>query len=376
MPFSLLLSTALVLSSPTSPSPNTASAPDTNITDDSVSPEVAELLESAELPAELDPFVVALRAELDPEARAHFDALDEAQFQELIEKIGRESPLTGEEQAIADALQAVSIREFDAQLSYRSGDIELADGLAVLRLGEDFRYLGPDDTHKVLVDGWSNPPGPKTLGMIVPSTVSPLHPDQGWGVVITYAADGYVEDDEADDIDYDELLEQMQEATEADNHNRRSQGYPPLHLVGWAEPPHYDEASHRLYWAKELSSDGAPAHSLNYSIRVLGRRGVLELNAVAGMPQLPAIKPEMEKILSRVEFLTGNRYEDFDPDIDEVAAYGIGGLIAGKALAKAGFFAVLLKFLIAAKKFLLVGLVAIGVAIKGLFSRKKNDPTA
>ena len=45
----------------------------------------------------------------------------------------------------------------------------------------------------------------------------------------------------------------------------------------------------------------------------------------------------------RVEFDDGNRYSDFNPDIDTVAAYGIGGLIAGKLAAKAGIFALLAK---------------------------------
>lgn len=368
---SLLLPTVLALFSPAESDPP-SDDPKTQIPAEPGADDAG----SAELePAEPDP-LEAVRARLDPEAKAHLDGLDEAQFQELIEKIGRESPLTAPEQAIAEALQDVMLEEFEAQLDYQTGDIDISSGLAVLHLGQDFRYLGPEDTTKVLVDAWGNPPSPPTLGMIIPADISPLHPDQGWGVIITYADDGYVEDDDADDIDYDELLEQMQEGTEEENVSRKSQGYPPMHLVGWAEPPHYDEEGHRLYWAKELATDGSNINSLNYSIRVLGRRGVLELNAVATMGQLPAIKPEMETVLSRVEFSTGHRYEDFDPDIDEVAAYGIGGLIAGKVLAKAGFFAVILKFLVAAKKLLLVGLVAIGVAIKSFFGRKKSNPDA
>jgi uncharacterized membrane-anchored protein len=27
---------------------------------------------------------------------------------------------------------------------------------------------------------------------------------------------------------------------------------PKLTLMGWAEPPHYDSSSKKLYWAKEL----------------------------------------------------------------------------------------------------------------------------
>ena len=121
------------------------------------------------------------------------------------------------------------------------------------------------------------------------------------------------------------------------------------------------------------ATDGAKENSLNYAIRVLGRKGVIELNAIGGMSQLPEIGPEMERVLSKVEFEQGNRYEDFDPDIDKVAAYGIGGLVAGKLLAKAGVFAVLLKFLIAAKKFLIIGLIAVGVLIKRIFTGRSAE---
>ena len=47
-------------------------------------------------------------------------------------------------------------------------------------------------------------------------------------------------------------------------------------------------------------------------------------------------------------FTVGNTYEDFDSSIDTVAAVGIGGLVAGKVLSKAGLLAVALIFL---KKF-------------------------
>ena len=32
-----------------------------------------------------------------------------------------------------------------------------------------------------------------------------------------------------------------------------------MELVGWAAPPRYDKATHKLYWAKELKVDGVLA---------------------------------------------------------------------------------------------------------------------
>ena len=53
----------------------------------------------------------------------------------------------------------------------------------------------------------------------------------------------------------------MQEATVASNEERRKQGFPTVRLIGWAEPPSYDQAANKMYWAKELAfSDSVAAH--------------------------------------------------------------------------------------------------------------------
>ena len=58
--------------------------------------------------------------------------------------------------------------------------------------------------------------------------------------------------------------------------------------------------------------------------------------------------------------------EDYDPSTDRLAAYGIGGLIAGKVLGKVGLFAKLAKF----GKFIVVGVVAGFVFLKKKLSGK------
>jgi len=320
-----------------------------------------------------NPEIAGVLAELDDATVAKLEALSPDAVAVLLEKMGAEEPLTDEETAIAQAFAEAFIRSQDKAFSYQHGDVTIEGGMATLHLGDEHRYLGPADAQRVLTEGWGNPPDSTVLGMIVPKDVSPLHPELGWGVVVTFSEDGYVEDDDAEDIDYDELLADMQAGTNEANPERVRQGYPALELVGWAEAPHYDGETHRLYWAKELATVGAPEHSLNYSIRVLGRKGVLELNAVAAMEMLPQIKPAMEQVMTQVEFEVGHRYEDFDPDIDKVAAYGIGGLIAGKVLLKTGIFAGLLKLLLVGKKFLIVGALAIGAGLKAWFSRKKAE---
>src|SRR5439155_5651891 len=102
-----------------------------------------------------------------------------------------------------------------------------------------------------------------------------------------------------------ELLRNMQQATREANPERAKAGYATVELVGWAEPPRYDSVAHKLYWAKDLKFTDDSAHTLNYNIRVLGRRGVLVLNAVASMNRLESVKRDMAKVIGFVEFNGG-----------------------------------------------------------------------
>ena len=270
----------------------------------------------------------------------------------------------------ADA-NKVSEAQFVASLKFQEGKITLPGNIAVLDLPASFRYLGPDDAEKILVQVWGNPPGAKSLGMIFPSNVSPLSPES-WGVIVTFDKDGHVKDDDADSIKYDELLKSMQESIISSNEERVKQGYQAMTLVGWAEKPSYDKNSHKLYWAKEIKSGNETQHSLNYNIRILGRDGVLVLNAVAGMSQIEQIKSEMQHVVAFSDFTDGNRYADFDSKTDKVAEYGIAALVAGGIAAKLGFFGKIFAFLLLFKKFILVGLALLGGGVAKLFGRKSK----
>jgi len=264
-----------------------------------------------------------------------------------------------------------SAEKFLASLKFQTGKINLPNDIATVDLPTNFRYLSPEDSEKLLVQGWGNPPGNNTLGMIIPAETNPLS-ESGWGVVITYNEDGHVKDEDADKIDYAELLKTMQEESEEANKERVKQGYGAMHLVGWAEPPNYDKTARKLVWAKEFSTNKQGENSLNYNIRVLGRKGVLVLNAVAGMKQISQIKNEMPLVLSVTEFTQGNRYADFDSKTDHTAEYGLAALVAGGVAAKMGLFAKLGIFLLAFKKFIIIGLVAAAAFLKNIF-RKKSE---
>ncbi|MEM6297201.1 MAG: DUF2167 domain-containing protein [Bacteroidota bacterium] len=279
-----------------------------------------------------------------------------------------------EEEVVLDSLALMEayqnyIDSVEQSLNFQTGTIQLGNDLATLDVPEGFRYLDPEGTKVVLEDLWGNPPQEEPyLGMLFPAESGPLD-DNTWGINISYDEEGYIEDDDAKDIDYDELLADMQESMRESNVIREEQGYGSLELIGWAKSPYYDSENKKLYWAKELRFDGSELNTLNYDIRILGRRGYLSMNAIADMNSLSAVEQKIEPVLASVSFNEGNRYSEFDPSVDEVAAYGIAGLVAGKLLAKGGFFVLLAKFW----KVILVGVIAAGGAVKKFFFGGKSE---
>lgn len=287
------------------------------------------------------------------------------------------APATGGAAVDVEALppEVQAMMAFEAGLTYEHGDVVLGGGKAVLHVPDTFGYLDPAETDRVL-QAWGNPPDSQTWGMLLPANTS-IFSDESWAVVVTHTDDGHIKDDDAAEIDFTELLGEMQAGAEEESKARIAAGLTGLRIVGWAEPPHYDAATHKIYWAKELSfgdgksEDGEPqSNGLNYSIRALGRTGVLELNAVANMSQLATIKAPMEQVMGFAEFTAGNRYEDFDESIDRVAEYGIAALVAGGVAAKTGVFKGLFLMLMAGKKFIVIGLIAAAGALKSFFGKK------
>lgn len=265
-------------------------------------------------------------------------------------------------------------RALVAGLQWRDGEVAVPNAQARLKLGEDFRYLEAADAQKVLEQLWGNPPDDSVLGMVVPRGRGVLA-DNSWAVVVTYSDEGYVSDEDAAKIDYDDLLKELKDGTKEENEARKEAGYEGIELVGWATPPRYDAASKKLYWAKELNFEGSEQHTLNYDIRVLGRKGYLSLNAVAGMSELGDVQAGMQTLLPMVEFDSGARYADYDAKTDKVAAYGLAALIGGGIAAKAGLFGKLGLLLLGLKKLLIpivLVVAAFGKKIFGFFTNRAD----
>lgn len=265
---------------------------------------------------------------------------------------------------------ALDMNAFEDGVRWQTGRVAIQDGAIALALQDGDRYAGPEDTSRIL-EAWGNPPEPDTDGMIVPSGAHLFGPDS-WAVLVRYSDEGWVDDSEAASIDYDEVLQSKKETEEQANEERRKLGLETLTLAGWAERPRYDAATRVLYWATLARTAGGEG-SLNYDVRVLGRRGVLSLNAIAAEDALATVKAGMERVRTLASFEPGHTYTDYVAGVDEKAAYGIGALVAGGALAagaKAGVFKGLLVLLLAGKKFVIAGVVALLAGARAFFGKK------
>lgn len=260
-------------------------------------------------------------------------------------------------------------------LSPQSGTIALTQADAEVALDSEYVFYGPADARTILVDIWENPPSEAegVLGIIMPAASSPH--ERSWGAIVTWEPIGWVASDDARDADYDALLAQMQADARVLSRERRAAGYPEVQVMGWAQEPQHDSVANTVSWARELRFfDGSP-HALHYDLRLLGRRGVLSMNMVGEMDQLTDIRVGAGELARRTSFNPGARYADFDAERDEMASYGVVGLVAtgvGVAVAKnLGVLALLGKLAQPVGIALLILAAALLTPIRRLFARRR-----
>ncbi|MFN8572034.1 MAG: DUF2167 domain-containing protein [Gemmatimonadaceae bacterium] len=229
---------------------------------------------------------------------------------------------------------------------------------------------------KDFMEATHNPTDGREVGVLLCRSAS--SDSSSWWVVFEFEASGIVRDDEKATLDSTAILESITRGTEAGNEERRQRGWEELEILGWFRAPYYDSLTHNLTWSTKLRAKGDPTETVNHSVRILGRRGVMHADLVMAPSEARAAVPEFDKIVASYNYLTGERYSEWKPG-DKVAEYGLTALIAGGAgvaAAKLGLFGklwkVILTAVIALKKLLVV--IALGVAsfFKRLFGRKRT----
>jgi uncharacterized membrane-anchored protein len=258
----------------------------------------------------------------------------------------------------AHAARAEDAPAPEQKIAWTSGPatVDLAT-LAEVRLPEALAFAGAADTRKLL-EAMGNTTDGSEVGLVVPKAE-----DQGWFIVFEWNPIGYVKDEEKDQIDADALLKSIREGTEAANEARKERGLPPVHVVGWSEPPRYDERTHNLTWAT-LGRNEEGHESVNYNVRVLGREGVMSLTFVDDPKNLAAARPAVDEVIAAFSYKQGKTYAEWVPG-DKVAEYGLTALVAagaGAAAVKLGLFGLLAKLFAKGGKLVVLAVAAAGAA--------------
>jgi len=245
-------------------------------------------------------------------------------------------------------------------------------GVAELDVPEGFLFADKAGTRKLL-ELTHNLVGGNEVGAIVPAGESK---EDSWFVVFEFSDVGYVKDDEKNKIDAPALLKSIKEGTEEANKERKKRGWHTFNVDGWQRPPFYDTSTNNLTWAIRGIGDAGDT-SVNHSVRVLGRRGTMNVDLVLDPTFYESTVPRFDGVMRGFRFKQGSRYADFIKG-DKVAAYGLTALIAGGAGAvalKTGLLAKFWKGLIALVLVLKKAIIVLVMAVAAFFKRIWNKLT-
>lgn len=181
-------------------------------------------------------------------------------------------------------------------------------------------------------------------------------------VIFEFDEVGYVKDDDKDQLDADKMLETLREGQDRANEELKRLGRPELELPGWQVKPHYDEVTHNLEWAPLVRNKQTGKETVNYNVRILGRRGVTEATLLVSPDKFEAQLPWFRAALKGFSYVAGEDYASFRQG-DRIAEYGLAALVTGGVVAVAAKSGLLARLW----KFILVGLIALGTGIKRLF---------
>jgi uncharacterized membrane-anchored protein len=274
----------------------------------------------------------------------------------------------------------------DDERRARFNSIAWTDGPGTGRLGKEAQLSVIEGCRfteakgaRTFMEITQNPPGGDEVGLLFCETAPAGNPAaaETWFVVFEYDPSGYVKDDEKTTLDADAILATLREGQEMGNEERRRRGWAELSLDGWIRPPYYDEVTNNLTWAIAVRADADT--TVNHSVRLLGRGGVLKADLVTGTGAFELALPAFNEVIAATSFVAGRTYAEWR-DGDKVAAYGLTALVAGgagAAAAKLGLFGKLWKLIVtafvAAWKLIAIAVVAAGAWIRSLFAKKSSD---
>jgi uncharacterized membrane-anchored protein len=204
---------------------------------------------------------------------------------------------------------------------------------------------------------------------VSPNLVGFLAPDSGkFWAILEFTDLGYVKDlDKSTEFDAAATLEAVRARIGRQNQYLIRAGAAPITSVDWAIQPVFDPDRYTLAWA--LRAETRSEKVVNQTVRLLGRRGALDIVAVQRDQGSFEPAPLLE-LAKNISFNPGERYADYQRG-DKLATVGLVALIAGEEntttgryMAKVGIWAGVV--------FLAGALAGVVVVIRRMRQSQKN----
>ncbi|KYP15727.1 DUF2167 domain-containing protein [Flavihumibacter sp. CACIAM 22H1] len=222
------------------------------------------------------------------------------------------------------------VDSIDKELTFHAGKLRFAEQSVRMKVPSGYYFIDANQSRYILETVWGNVPDEEVLGMIVRSDFLPSEINNDYSFVISYSPTGYIPTGQTTDFDHRELLEEVQNQLQESNKKRLEKGFNALQAEKWIMVPYFDSYKKAVYWATELKVNGSDESLVNYNLRLLGKNGVLKINAVGTIDQLPAIKKVLPYLLAQTSFIEGFRYEDYSPEEQSGGGMETGRIISGK----------------------------------------------
>jgi len=190
-------------------------------------------------------------------------------------------------------------------------------------------------------------------------------------VTFEYDETGYVEMDDWDEvIDAEGLLDSIQAGTKAATENL-AESYEKFHVDGWVQEPYLDRDQQVVFWAITGHNDSGQ-ESINARALKLGRKGMAMIEWVGAPEQFESVDVVLTPTLQAFDYQQGFRYADFDPEVDAVAAVGIGAIAYQMMTGEAAAGGIVVGALLLLKKFWWAILIPFAFVMRWLKGRGRG----
>jgi len=180
---------------------------------------------------------------------------------------------------------------------------------AQIQVPQGFRFANAADA-AILLRAGGNPTPATLAGLLMPTS-------SGYMVVFEYTPIGYVKTGDREKVDSESALSALQNSLREQRNTA---------TLEWAKAPIFDGSRRSLEWAVAVTT--GQRKSVNHTLRLLGREGVLDAIAIHNSGSAAAIP--LKQLLAGVTFKPGFAYNDYRKG-DRVSQHRLSDLAASEA---------------------------------------------